>query len=207
MANSNADNIEKFVESLQGDNLFWEHEFEPYGLTNVKANQLTIWMNAFNKITNNKGVISKGTHADAVQRKGYQPIKVNDGVYQLLEKAGAKRTIDVLSNNELLQRTIQPPSQNILNAFHKIYQKLHELNLTQHKPVPNVFQFTSNMNSGSTTFGFQENDAIFINSVLDGKSIELDKVILEEIAHYLTDALDETRDLQDWAFLVAAKLL
>lgn len=48
---------------------------------------------------------------------------------------------------------------------------------------------------------------MYINEdIAHGASVDLRQTVLEEVAHYLTQVNDCTRDLQDWAFKLAVRL-
>ena len=52
-------------------------------------------------------------------------------------------------------------------------------------------------------FGYYEGGTVYINKEHDTSH----QTMLEETAHYLTGATDNSRDFQDFAFLVASRLM
>jgi hypothetical protein len=76
--------------------------------------------------------------------------------------------------------------------------------------MPVLEGFASLMDAGSQTLGYYDSkrDVVGMSSdVLSDEGFTFLKVALEEFAHSITKAHDETRDLQDWAFKVAAILM
>ena len=55
--------------------------------------------------------------------------------------------------------------------------------------------------------GFLRDGIVYVNEdSAHGASVELRQTVLEELAHYLTESKDCTRDLQDWAFKLAVRV-
>jgi hypothetical protein len=58
---------------------------------------------------------------------------------------------------------------------------------------------------GTQVFGFHRDGGIYLHVEIE--STGLLKCVSEELAHYITEANDETRDLQDFAFRVIGHLI
>jgi predicted SprT family Zn-dependent metalloprotease len=118
-----------------------------------------------------------------------------------------------LSKDELEGKTILEPSQNSLVALDYIWNKIVEVGMTNDKPKPNVKEFKYLMNAGRQVNGYYRSggDTIYINSDLVNKSNELTKeikkVVIHEIAHYLTGSRDCSVDFEDFAFNLAVSLM
>jgi hypothetical protein len=75
------------------------------------------------------------------------------------------------------------------------------------KAKPEIRCFRKVMNGGTVVLGFLRDGIVYVNEDLaTGASVELRQTVLEEVAHYLTESKDCTRDLQDWAFKLAVRV-
>jgi hypothetical protein len=93
---------------------------------------------------------------------------------------------------------------------------LEEVGLTNGKMKPPVRCFTSILDGGTMLNGYYRDGVVFINADLAGAasavagrealSDRLVKVALEEVAHYVTGATDNSRDFQDFLLELAVKL-
>jgi hypothetical protein len=89
-----------------------------------------------------------------------------------------------------------------------VWDLLEEVGLTNGKEKPPVRCFTSILDGGVMLNGYYRNGEVFINSDLAGGSSafagpqalsdRLVKVALEEVAHHVTQATDNSRDFQDF---------
>ena len=72
------------------------------------------------------------------------------------------------------------------------------------KPIVKCFETI--MDAGSLKLGYYKDGVVYINTDISrGLSNMLLQTMLEEVAHHITGACDGSRDLQDFAFKVAAR--
>lgn len=87
-------------------------------------------------------------------------------------------------------------------VFNKVWNKIVKLGLHNGKEKPQLAMFCKPMDCGTVVGGYYENGTVYID-----RNHVNNKVMVEEIGHYITGAADCTRDFQDWAFNVAGALL
>lgn len=89
-----------------------------------------------------------------------------------------------------------------METFKRAWGWLEAVRLTEGKPFPKVKCFSAPMSQGCERIGFYRNGTVFLNLDYDTN----EQAALEELAHYITGAEDETRDFQDFAFKAATRL-
>lgn len=139
---------------------------------------------------------------DLAERKGFRAVQVlNEGWYKHLEAAGVKTAVNLAGS--LGKRGLQEmdPTPNAIVTLNKVWQRLLDVNATEGKEKPPVKVFSKMMNAGEVLRGLYERGVVYIN--VDNDSDE--STMLEELAHYITGASDNSRDFQDFAFHVATR--
>lgn len=137
--------------------------------------------------------VSKKTNAVTVTDTALK-ILVNAGV-ELAEINGGKIGVE----NGYMPIEVTTDCKRV---FNKVWNKIVKLGLHNGKEKPQLAMFCKPMDCGTVVGGYYENGTVYI----DRNHIN-NKVMVEEIGHYVTDAADCTRDFQDWAFNVAGALL
>jgi hypothetical protein len=122
----------------------------------------------------------------------------------------------VLSADELSGREITDPSPDSTCAVDFVWEVVESHGLTNGKDQPPVKGFTSILDAGVMLNGYYRDGVVYINEDLGGSASEfggraalsdrLLKVALEEVAHYVTGATDNSRDFQDYLLDLAVKL-
>jgi len=97
-----------------------------------------------------------------------------------------------------------------------VWQLLEVVGLTNGKEKPPVKVFTSILDGGVQLNGFYRDGTVFIHEDLGGTasivagrqalSDRLVKVAMEEVAHWVTQATDNSRDFQNFLLDVAVKV-
>ncbi len=113
-------------------------------------------------------------------------------------------------------RKISDATPDAQAAVDLVWEWLKETGLTNGKGKPPVKVFTSILNGGTMLNGYYRSGEVFINGDLAGAgslvggrqalSHRLLVVALEEVAHYVTEATDNSRDFQNYLLDVAVKL-
>lgn len=100
--------------------------------------------------------------------------------------------------------TIVATRKDTMKAVAEMHNLCVELHMNANKPMPKVGSFSRNMDAGSVVNGYCTKDGIvYIN--IDNPT---DKItILEELAHYYTGSADFTRDIQDFGYRFAIRVL
>jgi hypothetical protein len=207
---------EKFLEEIVVGNHaddYWESSFEAYYLSpdsyyNSEDVQKPIddtWQSATQKIIGDSILCENELTSTIVARKGYNPIRVDNTYHRLLKSARMKTVADILNIHEIAGREVIPASQNTLEVFNKVWQHLEKLEMLAGKSKPKVMCYHSN-NMCEDPYGYYKDETCFIRSdISEDKGECLTNVMLEEIAHFITNAHDHTREFQEFAFKVATK--
>jgi len=149
--------------------------------------------------------------ADAITRlgsaataKGYKPVSLNNsGWMGAMTEAKVPTLFGVLDDVNDKGHKILHPTPAVLTTQKVVWDFLVAFDLTKGKDMPPCKMYQEIMNGGSETLGYYKDGTVFIQVGRDKDK----KVMLEELAHYITGANDATRDFQDYAFRVAATLM
>ena len=106
---------------------------------------------------------------------------------------------------EVMRANKVPITPAVQQAVTNTWARLEALHVTRNKPAPTLFCFEADMVGASMLRGVSHGDAIGISNGLAGANLV--STVIEELGHYITGADDNTRDLQTWAFTLAAKAL
>lgn len=196
----------------------WEDGFSRNSLSpnSCESNEETqrkreVWTSAFNAICGSRAVIVTDTeNTERLEKKGFMPVKAPAGLAAVAQTYGLATADTVLTADERLGREVSEPTADVLFAVDLIWDTITALGLTNGKEKPEARVFSDIMSAGAQTLGFHRigTNMVFINRDISvGQSPQLIQTTLEEIAHYVTGSLDFTRDFQDYAFNVAAKLM
>jgi len=202
-----------FKSFLSGVN-YLEHNLDAfylssqYGCDDAEA-RTKRWQSAWLKAFGDKGVVCSTEHgSDVCLRKGYTPVKVSPNLIDVFKKFDIKTESEIMTSFEQNDIRLEEATEDVHKIGEFIWSYLEKANRTNCKPMPDFRCFTRGMNAGAVTMGFCHGCVCAINKdIATGININLISTVLEEISHYITDAQDETRDLQTYAFDVAASLL
>ena len=212
-----------FDRILNSDKPAWELGFDLYSMTPsggdtsaVLAQRRKNWSEAFAQVAGEDAVLTgKGTK-DQLQRKGYTPVVAPENLVSAASIYGLQTSASVLSADELVGREIGTATPDAQAAVDVVWALLEQTELTNQKQKPPVKVFTSILNGGTMLNGYYRNGEVFINADLAGGgtavggvgalSHRLLVVALEEVAHYVTGATDNSRDFQNYLLDVAVKL-
>jgi hypothetical protein len=212
--------FDRLLNSEQG---VWEFGFDTYSLQPTyrdspeeELRKQHNWQDAFASVAGDDAVLSGDATADQLERKGYKPIKAPENLIQAAEQYGVQTPGKVLSTDELSGRMVTDATADAQVAVDLVWELLEEVGLTQDKAKPPVRCFSSILDAGVMLNGFYRDGVVFINGDLAGSgSVEagrnaisnrLVKVALEEVAHFVTQATDNSRDFQNYLLDLAVKL-
>lgn len=193
--------IESFADCVKR----WEYNFDNYWLTcgDGGKNLKTAWSQVYSE--SHIPCLAQAEF-DIVQRKGYLPIIVPTQWHKALQKAGVKTSFDCLSSIEKNGATPIETGESFddcQQTANRVWRWLESLQLTHGKKMPTVRVYEKAMDAGSLKMGYYdaETGEVCINS----QAAKSEQTMLEEFAHYITGSTDNSRDFQDFAFLVATK--
>lgn len=212
------DSLIEYLEAIRDGKAVWETtQIDLHGLRLYSWEKTTYpatlnrWKNAIRRVFSDDGVVCQNDReVDAVGRKGLKPVRIDDGyLAHALASFEMKSANDVLDSFERDGRTkieLSAPQQDFCRS---IWNRLVGLGVTEDKPMPEIEGYHDLMNSGSNILGYYDRERKVVGlsrDILDTKFL-LTKTFIEEASHYISGAGDCTRDLQDIAFRIAAKLM
>lgn len=213
-----------FDRLINSDKGVWEFGFDCYSLqpshrdsTQDEVRKRKNWTEAFLSVAGEDAVLTGEASVDQLGRKGYKPITAPDNLVRAAEQYGVQTPGRVLSADELSGREIANATPDAQAAVDLVWDWLEETGLTNGKDKPPVKVFTSILNAGTMLNGYYRNGEVFINADLAGSgsvvggrqtlSHRLLVVALEEVAYFVTEATDNSRDFQNFLLDVAVKLV
>lgn len=196
----NSEQAKKFVTALVNNTECVEvRKFDPAYIAMMTTNSKIkmAWKELFGdaKVVSDMlaAYVSKKTNAVTVTDTALK-ILVNAGV-ELAQINGGKIGVE----NGYMPIEVTTDCKRV---FNKVWNKIVKLGLHNGKEKPQLAMFCKPMDCGTVVGGYYENGTVYID-----RNHVNNKVMVEEIGHYVTDAADCTRDFQDWAFNVAGALL
>jgi hypothetical protein len=223
LANADKDILARLFDRLiNSDQPVWEFGFDTYSLqptyrdAEEELRKRENWQQAFAQVAGDDAVLTGEGSVDQLEKKGYTPVKAPENLVRAAERFGVQTPASVLSLDELSGREITEATPDAQAAVDLVWELLEEVGLTNGKEKPPVKCFTSILDGGTMLNGYYRDSQVFINrdlagsaSVVAGRQALTDrlvKVALEEVAHYVTGATDNSRDFQDFLLDLAVKL-
>ena len=206
---------------LNSDQPAWEFTFDSYALqpnyrdtSEEEQRKRQNWHDAFVQVCGDTAVLTGDGTAKQLEGKGYKPVKAPEGIVNAAARYGVQTPAQVLSNDELSGRLITEPTESAQAAVDFIWRRLELCGLNNGKTKPPVKCFTTILDGGVMLNGYYRDGTVFINADLAPTGLadvgqlpdRLLHVALEEIAHYVTGATDNSRDFQNYLLDVAIKL-
>lgn len=211
-----------FDHLLNSERLVWEFSFDTYALqptyrdSEADRQRQKNWQEAFIEMAGADAVLTQEGSAGQLERKGYKPVKAPEGLVNAAARYGVQTPASVLSMDELSGREITALSPDAQAAVDLVWGWITEAGLTNGKSKPPVKCFTSILDGGTMLNGFYREGTVYINADLAGTSSEfagqdvlsnrLLKVAMEELAHFVSEATDNSRDFQDYLLELAVKI-
>ena len=214
MAKASPEVLATWLRSFRDGCPYWEHQFGGYELRpgwgdnpEEIASRKANWNKALEILGDDVVLAPKDGPTQTLTRKGYDPLEVPETVVKAAEEYGCATPSKILSADELDGRESFDPTPDAVAALDWVWTQITLAGMADGKTKPPIRCFRSVMNGGTVVRGFLRDAIVYINEDLaTGTSVELRQTVLEEVAHYLTGAKDETRDLQDWAFKLAVRV-
>ena len=210
LTDASSEQLAIWLKSYEGD-ARWEHRFTSYDMTPAyrdSVEQIAVreknWASALRTIGDNVVCCSQGAPKETLARKGYQVLELPESLVSTCGAYKLQTPAKVLCEDERLGRVITEATPDVAECAQLLWDDIVRAGMHANKDMPSVRCFKSIMSGGSMTLGFYKDGCVYINeSIAVGQGTELQQTMLEELAHYITGASDETRDLQDWAFKFA----
>lgn len=210
LATADKDVLARLWQSFLDGTKYWEHSFSHYGLEHASWNTEAKgrWTEAFEAVAGEDAVVAVGDAGAMAARKGYKVVKAPEAFVQAAEKYGVKTPDKVLSQDEKEGRSILDPTPDAEAAVDFAWHLASKYNVTNGKDRPKVKTFRKIMDGGAQTLGYYKDGTVYINQDIAGNvslqsgwhglTQQLLVTALEEVAHHVTGALDNSRDFQDY---------
>lgn len=192
-------------EELLETSLEHYHMFGGYCVDPNETQQET-WARAWEAAAGSDAVVCDDAFShDYVEKKGFKPRIVNGNWSKSLKKIKTvKHASDVLNDDEKQGRTILEPTLDATKAVDWAWDVFSLCDLICEREKPVIKCFKEIQKAERMTCGFVKDSIVYINVDIanDGQNKELKKTAVEEVAHYVTGATDNSRDFQ--SFLIDA---
>lgn len=191
-----------FRRFLNGGDRIFEYDFHEYHLE-----PQSWWSEIWNEVVGENGVTVNPDTAvlsETLTKKGLKPVQVPKGWQEAMSKAKIRNGGDCLNVVENKGYTPVNPTAEMRAKFDLVWNWLCDCNMTNGKDKPALFAFakTINTNDSGVLFGYYKDGKVFINIDYADNTA----TYIEELAHYITDAADNTREFQEFAFQFATRL-
>ena len=209
-AGADVDTIARLWQSFLDGQKYWEHSFGSYGLEAGlhKAEQKATWNAAFEKVVGDQAVIATEEGGAIAARKGFTVVTAPEAFVQAAEKHGVRTPAKVLSADQKAGREVFDSTPDAEAAVEFAWDLVTRYGVTNGKDKPTVKTFRKIMDGGSQTLGYYKDGVVYINQdIAAGGSLsigwhsltqQLLVTALEEVAHHVTGATDNSRDFQDF---------
>lgn len=189
--------IDKHEETL------WEHGFGRYDYGYSSENRIK---STWEKIAPGKIICAPGNIGMQIRKglenQGFQCVTVPDKLYSVLDEAGCDIAEKFISKVETEGNEIVRKPKDAQETLENVWKVILSVKMNAGKKMPKLEVFRRIMKEGKQLCGYWDKntpDTIFINE----ENVTCRQTILEECAHYITEATDNSRDFQDWAFKFA----
>jgi hypothetical protein len=209
-AAADVETVSRLWQSFIDGSKFWEHSFQSYGLESGIHNeeQKAVWKTAFENVAGENAVVSTEEGGQQAARKGFKVVTAPQAFVQAAEKHGVRTPAKVLSEDERAGRTIFDATPDAEAAVEFAWFLVTKYGVTNGRTKPVVKTFRKIMEAGSQTLGFYKDGVVYINQdIAAGGSLSLGwhsltqqllVTAIEEVAHHVTGATDNSRDFQDF---------
>jgi hypothetical protein len=217
LANAPLEVLTIFMTKLfRGELDYWEFGFDNNSFTFYTGNdeRSQRWKAAFEAVAGDKAVIVRDQSiAERVRQKGYIPVLAPDAIASAANLYGIPTAEKILTQDEMAGRNVTDATDSAQQAVDHVWTVIERHGLTQGKKKPPVYCFSALLDAGCMLNGYYREGKVYINRDLAPQggsaclSDRLLKVALEEVAHYVTEATDNSRDFQDYLLNLSVKLL
>lgn len=180
------------------------HELTGYGY-DVNDEHRQNWSQAWiNTIGENSVAASADSNPHAkeyAKRKGFNVVELPDNWANVANSFGIKKTSDVLNANEREGKEILPPTDAANKALDMVWEWIDMTGQTNGKSKPTIACYRELTDAESDVMGFfrpGERTVYVREDIASGLNKYLLKTTLEEAAHYVTGATDNSRDFQSF---------
>jgi len=217
MRDAKASELSKIFKAISENPLLWEATLpasylktDSYEEKEIRERRKKVFQQAWKGTFGENSCASSGITAldGMIERKGFVPISVPAGFLEVFESYEIQSQSTILDKNEKDGKMILEPTEAAIASLNKIWRFIEKMGLTNGKEKPTINSFISLMDAGSQCDGYyiMGGNEVFIHKDL-GAGVMLDKVVLEEVVHFLTQSGDCSRDIQDYLFRLIGEII
>ncbi len=204
---------------LNASEKVWESDFDltttyDYAFTPEKqARVASAWSEAGDKLLGDDCVfVHEAADTSLAEGKGYKVKKLPDAIYKAATARKLRTADTILTADERNGRQVDDATNSAaLRLVENVWNRLESLGATRGETLPTIKSFTADISSGGKVLGYYRDGAVFINNCLLGSvgdySPEAFATALEECAHHITKATDNSRDFQEFFIQIAVQFL
>lgn len=163
------------------------------------------WRDAFYALFGDKAVLTDDNQFlyEKLRSIGKDPIIVtHSGLTALLRSVDVATPDKVLTREQRKWEGIKEPAGASIDLFDKVWARLDFAGLTFGAEKPELHVFTEQPGKSSITFGAYAENKVYINEACLGSVTER-RAYIEELAHHISEASDETREFQTFLLEIA----
>lgn len=200
-----ADELVSVFRSLTAMEPTFESKFDPHYLCPAyetpQAEQKANWQKAWQAVAG-EAVMCEPTAQQAmlVQRKGREAQTVSEsGWAQAAERFGIETSAKVLTASEVTGRESCPVTPAAKRAVETVWSWIASLGMANGREMPDAACFRDLTNAETDVMGYYCNETVhFREDIASGDNKYLLKTALEEVIHHVTQAGDNSRDVQNF---------
>jgi len=181
---------------------FWEFKLSEWNLK-FSSYKSTMWQEAWEIVFGNTAITRDQYVHEMAKQRGWASFLFDSPWTSAILYHGIKDTASRFSEVESKGYAIIEPTLDALNNLDLVWKWMEELVITNGKEKPALHCFSGASVGNEVLFGYYQNDAVYINVDHDDNL----QTMIEEVAHHITGSTDLSRDFQEFAFQVAAKLM
>jgi hypothetical protein len=158
------------------------------------------WKRAFFGIFGSKAVLTDDSkhYWDKLTAQGRNPVVViHSGLMSLLKAAGIPCASMILTKEQSQWESAKDPTEEVQAIFDQVWERMTVAGLTRSASKPSVRIFKELPGKSEIQFGAYMDGVCYVNEACVGSRQER-YAHLEEIAHHVTGADDESKELQNY---------
>jgi len=189
---------------------YWEASFNTHTVKlwvqYASAENKAVWKQAMREQAADKIIAKSELEAKLLKAKGHEIVHADGDLAAALAEGGLKTAAEVLDADELSGQEIVPASETAQAVLDRVWGVVEAKNMSGGKEKPALKAFAQTTNADR--LGSYRNNTVYVRSdIQEDAGIMLRQTIIEECGHHATGAMDHTRELQEWAFQLAAELM
>ena len=204
-----ADDVSLLLLGLQASpDCFEAHRLDTWQLrmSETKNSVQREWLTGWQKAFGSKALACRdAAAAAAAQEQGWIGVTLpTSELFDAFRRLGVPTVLDKIDGADEEGRVPCEPTEAVRREYDRLWAVIVGCGMHRGKTQAELRCFRCPMSAGTLRFGYYREADKTIHVSADVGGHELSATLLEEIAHYVTGARDGARDLQDYAFRLAA---